>query len=175
MANRSGNSGCLILALLPIAFVLGKCSGDGTPRVDTLPDTPSVAAAQVETPRASDEERFIAIDRLNIRSSPNGRLAGNIERGARVEIHERVNGWVRISEDGTPARWVFEKHLCDGLGCASASGLSDTTTSSRQRSASGTRWNGYSDDSCPCSSSRNCFGPRGGRYCITSGGNKRYR
>lgn len=28
---------------------------------------------------------------------------------------------------------------------------------------------------CPCSSSNNCYGPRGGRYCITSGGNKRYR
>lgn len=28
---------------------------------------------------------------------------------------------------------------------------------------------------CPCSSKRNCYGPRGGRYCITSGGNKRYR
>ena len=29
--------------------------------------------------------------------------------------------------------------------------------------------------SCPCSGYSNCFGPRGGRYCITSGGNKRYR
>lgn len=28
---------------------------------------------------------------------------------------------------------------------------------------------------CPCSSSRNCRGPRGGRYCTTSGGNRRYR
>jgi len=28
--------------------------------------------------------------------------------------------------------------------------------------------------SCPCSGSKVCVGPRGGRYCITSGGNKRY-
>lgn len=28
---------------------------------------------------------------------------------------------------------------------------------------------------CPCSSARNCTGPRGGRYCVTSGGNRRYR
>lgn len=27
---------------------------------------------------------------------------------------------------------------------------------------------------CPCSSGNICIGPRGGRYCITSGGNKRY-
>lgn len=27
---------------------------------------------------------------------------------------------------------------------------------------------------CPCGSGRICIGPRGGRYCITSGGNRRY-
>ena len=30
------------------------------------------------------------------------------------------------------------------------------------------------DTGCPCSGSKLCTGPRGGRYCITSGGNKRY-
>lgn len=33
----------------------------------------------------------------------------------------------------------------------------------------------YADGTCPCSRTFNCVGPRGGRYCITSGGNKRYR
>lgn len=33
----------------------------------------------------------------------------------------------------------------------------------------------YADGTCPCSRALNCVGPRGGRYCITSGGNKRYR
>lgn len=33
----------------------------------------------------------------------------------------------------------------------------------------------YAAGPCPCSSNSNCVGPRGGRYCITSGGNKRYR
>lgn len=28
--------------------------------------------------------------------------------------------------------------------------------------------------SCPCRGGNVCIGPRGGRYCITSGGNKRY-
>lgn len=27
---------------------------------------------------------------------------------------------------------------------------------------------------CPCNGGRVCVGPRGGRYCITSGGKKRY-
>jgi hypothetical protein len=35
--------------------------------------------------------------------------------------------------------------------------------------------NGYfSAGACPCSGSNICIGPRGGRFCITSGGNKRY-
>lgn len=33
---------------------------------------------------------------------------------------------------------------------------------------------GYSSGNCPCSGYNVCIGPRGGRYCITSGGNKRY-
>ena len=42
---------------------------------------------------------------------------------------------------------------------------------SRSRRGSG---GGYSGSGCPCSGSQVCIGPRGGRYCITSGGNKRY-
>lgn len=33
---------------------------------------------------------------------------------------------------------------------------------------------GYRGSGCPCSGSQVCIGPRGGRYCITRGGNKRY-
>jgi hypothetical protein len=34
---------------------------------------------------------------------------------------------------------------------------------------------GVSDDgSCPCNGGDVCVGPRGGRYCITSSGRKRY-
>lgn len=32
----------------------------------------------------------------------------------------------------------------------------------------------YGGSGCPCSGGTVCIGPRGGRYCITSGGNKRY-
>ena len=32
----------------------------------------------------------------------------------------------------------------------------------------------YYGGGCPCSGGTVCIGPRGGRYCITSGGNKRY-
>lgn len=31
-----------------------------------------------------------------------------------------------------------------------------------------------SDGECSCQAHKICYGPRGGRYCLTSGGNKRY-
>lgn len=37
-----------------------------------------------------------------------------------------------------------------------------------------TRKPAYTGSSCSCASGNPCFGPRGGRFCITSGGNKRY-
>ncbi len=46
-----------------------------------------------------------------------------------------------------------------------------TTRKSRAKSASSYNYGG---GSCPCSGRNICVGPRGGRYCITSGGNKRY-
>lgn len=33
---------------------------------------------------------------------------------------------------------------------------------------------GTTAGACPCNGGDVCVGPRGGRYCITSGGNKRY-
>lgn len=44
-------------------------------------------------------------------------------------------------------------------------------SSKRRKQRSGAS---YSGSYCPCSGSSVCIGPRGGRYCITSGGNKRY-
>lgn len=176
MGKRSGNSGCLLLCLLPIAFVLGKCSGDSPPSVDPARQPAVSTVVQVEAPAL--DARFVASDHLNVRTSPNGRLAGHLGRGERVEIHERRDGWARISDDGAAPRWVFERHLCSGSGCAVASPRTEVGTSAgnaHRTSPPRTRWSGDSDYGCPCSSSRNCIGPRGGRYCITSGGNKRYR
>lgn len=33
---------------------------------------------------------------------------------------------------------------------------------------------GTTSGECPCNGGKVCIGPRGGRYCITRGGNKRY-
>ena len=52
---------------------------------------------------------------------------------------------------------------------------------SKHKSSRSSYGSGYGSSSssssydCPCSGSDNCVGPRGGIYCITNGGNKRYR
>lgn len=52
-----------------------------------------------------------------------------------------------------------------------SSRASPATKARRKKKSSGS---GYGGSSCPCSGRNICVGPRGGRYCITSGGNKRY-
>lgn len=59
------------------------------------------------------------------------------------------------------------------------SGSSSTRKASTRKKSSARKrkkksGGGYSGSSCPCSGGSVCIGPRGGRYCITSGGNKRY-
>ncbi|MFX4309699.1 hypothetical protein F8N28_12330 [Acinetobacter soli] len=55
---------------------------------------------------------------------------------------------------------------------------SSYSSKGKSRSSSSRSSSGYasgSSDSCPCSGSNDCIGPRGGIYCYTSRGNKRYR
>lgn len=58
------------------------------------------------------------------------------------------------------------KFLVIGLffAVASSVGLAATTKLSGNSATS----------SCPCSGTKYCVGPRGGSYCITSGGKKQY-
>lgn len=50
--------------------------------------------------------------------------------------------------------------------------LSLPRTSTRLNSAGS--GNGYSDPDCSCGGGNFCYGPRGGHYCITSGGKRAY-
>jgi hypothetical protein len=56
---------------------------------------------------------------------------------------------------------------------ARATGSTKRTKSRRSRTGRKARYQS-GGSGCPCSGSLVCIGPRGGRYCITSGGNKRY-
>lgn len=116
------------------------------------------------------EAHFVSARTLNQRSSPNGKVVGTLVGGDSVLVYERQGDWARVSPQAASDRWVSSKLLCSGSGCY----RSASKPLSRSRERPHPPRSNYLDGGCPCSGSRVCVGPRGGRYCITSGGNKRY-
>lgn len=151
----------------------------------TPPSSMDLAESELEDlayyPIAS---KYVNTDLLNVRNKPiNGLVIGELKRGDNILIYDRNGIWDRISEHNQSQQWVSSQSLCSGVNCYlnnktsvvhlnsnkynnKSDAISKSTTSPRKYS---------SDVSCPCSGVNNCIGPRGGRYCYTSGGNKRYR
>ncbi|MCX2898727.1 hypothetical protein ORL50_13300 [Pseudomonas mandelii] len=71
-----------------------------------------------------------------------------MSRGAKVQVFEKRDDWVRISIDGQPAKWLSSNSLCSGSNCYIASKpkpwRSPVHPTRRQMPKYGT--------SCPCSS-----------------------
>lgn len=115
-------------------------------------------------------DQFINADKLNLRSQPGGKVISTMRRGDKVQVFEKKNEWVRISLDGQPARWLSSKSLCSGSNCFVANQPKPPRPAPQPIHKQNPNYGSF----CPCSSGSVCIGPRGGRYCITSGGNKRY-
>lgn len=166
-----------LLVLFAILWAMGK---KDTPPAQVQPSALSTPGAltsntptSVSTPApvsASTTEKFVSADTLNVRDQPSGKVISKLKRGDKVQVFETRNEWARISTDGQPSKWLSSKSLCNGSGCYVVSKprpLTQPAEPARQQIPA------YGS-SCPCSSGNVCIGPRGGRYCITSGGNKRY-
>ncbi len=131
----------------------------------------SVAATEVKT-------YYVNADNLNVRGAPDGSaiLIRKLSRGSEIKVYALEVNWARISQDGRGGEWVSRRYICEPRLCWVKSAAPATRVYGggsagyavpRSRPSTG--------GGCPCSGSNNCYGPRGGRYCITSGGNKRYR
>lgn len=162
-----------LLILFAVLWAIGKkdtlpvqVQPSPTPPPNTLVSFNSVPSP----PPAPLVDQYVSTDKLNIRDQPGGKIISKLSRGAKVQVFEKRDDWVRISVDGQPAKWLSSKSLCTGSNCYTASkpkqSPSPVQPIRRQAPEYGS--------SCPCSSEHVCIGPRGGRYCITSGGNKRY-
>ncbi len=132
--------------------------------------------------------KYVNTEKINIRNAPvDGRIIGYLKRGKQVLIYDRKGEWEIISKENETPKWVSSKLLCTGSSCyinsvqnsyssySSKLPLNTNRTSSFKSSNQAKSSAGLSSGSCPCSGISNCVGPRGGIYCITSGGNKRYR
>lgn len=139
---------------------------------------------------------------VNCRSAPeaSGRLVSRIPTGTSVAVMSRLSKWSLVDRVKAGC-WVLSRYLEDDAATSSnfrmpTYNATRARSSSRairsrprsyafgystprkyRRSSTSRRSRGsfsYGGGSCPCSGGNVCIGPRGGRYCITSGGNKRY-
>lgn len=174
-----------ILGLILLGFVIKSCGGPGNPDKEvgnrSQADATSQALAfsqppQIERPTIQPVQTrtlYVGPTSLNVRSSPNGKVIDKLAHGEMVVVYITRDGWSRISRDEDTERWVSANLLCTTSDCSdipkwAPKPPAPTPPVVRKSTPSASY-------GCPCSSNTNCYGPRGGRYCITSGGNKRYR
>lgn len=129
-----------------------------------------------------------ALSARSIEHIPTGTSVAVLSRESSwSKVHRRRDCWISdryLAAEGSamPERSLrsYEpsaRHSSGGLETRRAnrrSLRSVTRRSSPRRSLRSSSPYSYDGGSCPCSGRNICIGPRGGRYCITSGGNKRY-
>ena len=195
--RAAGFFGC-VAALL----ILSQCAP--TPadvRLAGVADpTPSHSATEIAPPSPAYRYAYVSADVLNCRLGPStgDNVVAKLTRGSGVTVHKTNEMWSQVRTVVGVECWVAEAYLVSDLESAMAAatpipraklrsndtangyhsaGSGSRSSAGRARSSSGSssRTRSYSyGGSCPCSGSQVCIGPRGGRYCITSGGNKRY-
>lgn len=155
--------------IVGLSVFLTACQGSGSDaRISHSDATPGPTSFNA-TPASPTGNMYVATSALNQRSSPDGPVVAKASGGESLAIYERREGWARVSPEGAAPRWVASRLLCSGSGCYSP----PPPKQWKKRDAPSAR-SQYDNHDCPCSGNRVCIGPRGGRYCITSGGNKRY-
>lgn len=165
---KNKNIGFIAIALLAWFFA----KDNKTP--SSLADEPTQKSGISEQAKIG----YVNANALKVRSTPNGSPLESLQRGAQVKVYEQQNDWSRISAANEKERWVSSSYLCESTNCY----VKKVTPPSPAKLRTEHRSTPYLQhptpqnygSSCPCSSGTVCIGPRGGRYCITSGGNKRY-
>lgn len=144
----------------------------------------AIALASLSLSALGAEQRYVSANSANIRSAPDGAVVDQLKRGSQVQVYAELGSWSRINPDGQSVRWVHSSLLCATLNCWSTGSTPPARKNSKpsnlQKSSPPRNPNvapqprNSNTGSCFCSDRKVCVGPRGGRYCITSGGNKRY-
>ncbi len=105
---------------------------------------------------------------------------GRLQKGHFYQVIQDRAGWTQLNADSTK-RWVEQRYLGSQWQCLKGNDSKAPPAASENRlqsssppSTSKNQGSAVPASGCTCSSGQVCTGPRGGRYCITSGGNKRY-
>lgn len=181
MANNAAMAGWGVAGLLCLVLI-GKCAGDGaststslaaaTPARPVVQKTLYVTAASLNC-RATGSSSATRIEALS-----EGMSVGVVDEAGGWSLLDRPTScWVNSSYLATTPRPAQPQRFASTGGSSRSSGYSSSGSTRRSSGSSSTRRSAYSNPdagTCPCRGNRVCIGPRGGRYCITSGGNKRY-
>ncbi|NBJ33123.1 SH3 domain-containing protein [Serratia fonticola] len=175
------------MVILFLFWLFAKNDKTQTSNVTSLSQSnpPSTLTTHNSTSNILTDEKsetyYINADTLKVRNAPNGNTIQSLKRGVQVRVYEQISSWSRISKDQEEERWVSTIYLCETAECyIKRAPFQPTPIPKKQRieqpknpQSQELQPRNYSS-SCSCSSGNVCIGPRGGRYCITSGGNKRY-
>ena len=173
-------SGCLPIAgILGFLLIVRRCispneSTSPPQPIAALPATVAPAFGRIDSANSADTV-YISTASLNGRAKPatSSTVVHKLRRGDSVRVVERKNGWLKVIQ-GAATFWIIAKHVSSTPTKAQhtpapiARWVSSSKKSSKRHSSRS------SDGGCSCSSGGVCVGPRGGRYCYTSSGNKRY-
>lgn len=175
--DTAGGCGCLVLIGLLIA-ALSQCGDKGeyspppieqsTFSVEGSDDFTRVPPSGKALLYEQNDTIYVTASALNGRSGPSADrpVLTKLPRGQALKVADRSGEWIMVMTTAG-AVWIASQHV------ASSPPPRPQQIYSQPRRTPTRRNNFYQGD-CPCSGSRVCIGPRGGRYCITSGGNKRY-
>lgn len=179
VASRTagGGAGCVLFAIVALLIAaVATC----TYKRDAAPD-PTVLERPVGRPL------FVTANSLNCRvqASPSATVVGKRTRGEALTVVTSGGEWTQV-ESANGACWMATRYLSvasPGLVPAPpkidrvASQQSERRASvapSRSAARSRASARALNREACSCASHAVCIGPRGGRYCLTSGGAKRY-
>lgn len=185
-SGTSGGVGGLIALAFGLLLLVGFCSSRTT-------SSPSSATSIAAT--ASTSTSYVTGNAVNCRASsdPRSAVLGRLTKGTSVAVSESANGWSHVTDSSAGDCWISSALLSQEAPASkppspqgfaalaatsaispSAAGVIPGHRAGHGRRIHGSRSGSTSDGGCSCSGSHVCIGPRGGRYCITSGGNKRY-
>jgi len=160
-ASVDGGAGCLgLLVAGALIFVVAKsCWSNDVTSNSTSPLASSTTSETV----------FVTASKLNCRDigAMTGKIVEKLDHGTEVIVIARAAGWTQLSRLAGKC-WVAD----DFISASAPPSIQTVVVKSTSRAPSPVVSVPVADD-CWCSG-RRCVGPRGGRYCITSGGNKRY-
>lgn len=141
--------------------------------------TIELSAEEIEEKFRAIAKRYVNTSSLNVRDKPNGLVIDKLARGHSVFVYDVSGVWERISKESESQQWVDSRLLCSSDGCykitsSTPNHMLSTYTPSKSTYTPKKKVIS-SIGGCSCGTGNYCYGPRGGRYCYTSGGNKAYR